>query len=176
MYAAHLAAGLAIKAAQPKAPTWAVLGAVFLPDLFWLVFSLGGLEPVGTGNFFDGWSHSVLSIVIQALVVALLSLRLGRTVALALGSAVLSHLPLDLPIHPRPLQLYPHSSESIGVFYKAWGVQMSWLGKSHYWWVEADVTLLLLVLYAFLALRSGFNANVVMASCILVAWIQVMFG
>lgn len=176
MYAAHMAAGLAIKAARPKAPTWAVLGAVFLPDLFWLGFSLGGIEPVGSGMFFDGWSHSVLSIVVQAVAIALLSLKMGRGVALALGGAVLSHLPLDLPIHPRPLELYPHSSEAVGVFFRSWGVQMSWLGKSHYWWVEADVTLLLLGVYAFLALRAGFKANVVIASCILVAWLQVMFG
>jgi len=176
MYAAHLAAGLAIKAAQPKAPSWAVLGAVFLPDLFWLGFSLVGIEPVGAGVFFDGWSHSVLSIVVQALAVVLLSLRLGRAVALSLGAAVLSHLPLDMPIHPRPLELYPHASHAVGVFFKSWGVQLSWLSKSHYWWVEADVTLLLLSLYAFLAVRAVFKTNVVIASCILVAWLQVMFG
>ena len=176
MYAAHLAAGLAIKASVPKAPTWAVLGAAFLPDLLWLGFSLRGIEPVESGTFFDGWSHSVLSIVIQALAVALLSLRLGRGVAVALGGAVLSHLPLDLPIHPRPLELHPHSSEAVGVFLKSWGVQVSWLGKSHYWWVESDFTMLLLGLCAFLALRSGFKTNVVIASVILVGWLQVMFG
>jgi hypothetical protein len=176
MYAAHLAVGLGIKAAAPKAPTWAVLGAAFLPDLFWLTFSKAGIEPVGPGIFFDGWSHSVLSIVVQALAVGLLSLKLERSVALALGGAVLSHLPLDIPIHPRALELYPHSLETVGVFFKSWGVQLSWLGKSHYWWVEADITLVLLVLYALLAVRAGFTSNVVLASAILVGWIQVMFG
>jgi hypothetical protein len=176
MYAAHLAAGLAIKAAVPKVPTWAVLSAAFLPDFFWLAFSKAGIEPVGAGIFFDGWSHSVVSIVVQALAVGLLTLKLGKSVAFALGGAVLSHLPLDMPIHPRPLELYPHSLESVGVFFKSWGVQLSWLGKSHYWWMEANIALVLLALYAFLALRAGFKSNVVLASAILVGWIQVMFG
>src|SRR4051812_26825912 len=42
VFAAHLAAGLVIKAAQPKAPAWAVLTGAFLPDLFWIAFALAG--------------------------------------------------------------------------------------------------------------------------------------
>ena len=70
MYAAHLAAGLAIKAAEPKAPAWAVLTAAFLPDLFWIGFAAVGAEPANGTMFFDGWSHSVVSILIQAAVFA----------------------------------------------------------------------------------------------------------
>jgi len=109
-----------------------VLGAAFLPDFFWLGLSVAGIEPVDKGVFFDGWSHPVLSIVVQAV--------------------------------------------AIGVFFNSWGVQFSWLGKSHYWWMETDITLLLLIPYAVLALRSGFKSNVVIASMILVGWIQLMFG
>ena len=65
MYAAHLADGLAIKAAEP------------LPDLLWLGLSIGGVEVVGRGTWFDGWSHSVASILVQAPLVCALCWRQG---------------------------------------------------------------------------------------------------
>src|SRR5690348_9077520 len=61
MYAGHLAAGLAIKVAQPRAPMAALMSLVFLPDFLWLGFSVSGLELVEPGQWFDGWSHSVAS-------------------------------------------------------------------------------------------------------------------
>jgi len=118
MFAAHLAAGLAIKAAQPKVPAWAVLTGAFLPDLFWIGLAGGGIEPSSDTMFFDGWSHSVASIVVQAVLFALCFYRYGRAVVIAVGLAVLSHLPLDALIHPRPLELWPHARLLLG--YPSW--------------------------------------------------------
>jgi hypothetical protein len=176
MYAAHFAAGLAINAAEPRAPTWAVMGAVFLPDLFWLGLSLANVEPVGPGLFFDGWSHSIAAMALQALIAGLVFLPYGRSVAIALAGAVLSHIPLDIPIHPRPLELYPHSAATIGAAFRGWGVDPSWFGKSHYWWVETDVILILLAIYAVLSPRAGIRPNIVAAGAILVAGLQIAFG
>jgi hypothetical protein len=108
MYAAHFAAGLAIKVAEPRAPMAALLGLAFLPDLLWLAFSVSGFELVEPGQWFDGWSHSIASIILQAAIVAMVWWRQGVGVSVALACAVLSHLVLDLPIHPAPLEWYPH--------------------------------------------------------------------
>ena len=112
MYAAHVAAALAIKAIRPKAPVWALVGAAFLPDLLWLALAMGGVENVDAATWFDGWSHSMLSILLQAAACTALAWRRDRGVALAIGAAVASHLLLDLPMHPARLQLYPHDRDS----------------------------------------------------------------
>jgi hypothetical protein len=65
MYAGHFAAGLAVKVAEPRAPMAALLGLAFLPDLLWLGFSVGGIELVAPGRWFDGWSHSIASIILR---------------------------------------------------------------------------------------------------------------
>ena len=116
MYAGHFAAGLAIKVAEPRAPMSALLGLVFLPDLLWLGFSVSGIELVEPGLWFDGWSHSIASIILQAAIVAMLWWRQGVAVSAAVAGAVLSHLILDLPIHPAPLEWYPHATAGIGNF------------------------------------------------------------
>jgi hypothetical protein len=174
MFAAHLAAGLAIKAAQPKAPAWAVLTGVFLPDLLWIGFAGAGLEPAGDAVFFDGWSHSIALIMVQAIVFALCFARLGRPVMLAVGMAVLSHIPLDALIHPRPLELWPHSAWVLGVPDWTWGQATLWLTKSRYWWVQLAVTVPLLGLY-WRASRSRLAPNLIRASCLVVLGVHFVF-
>jgi hypothetical protein len=66
MYAAHFAAGLAIKSYAPKAPTWALLVGAFLPDFFWVAFGLAGIEPSQGTAFFDDWSHSLAMVILWA--------------------------------------------------------------------------------------------------------------
>ena len=39
MYAAHFAAGLAIKGKVEKAPLWALLIGAFVPDFIWIVLA-----------------------------------------------------------------------------------------------------------------------------------------
>jgi len=167
MYAGHFAAGLAIKVAEPRAPMAALLGLVFLPDLLWLGFSVGGLELVEPGQWFDGWSHSVASILLQAAIVAMLWWRQGVGVALALACAVLSHLILDLPTHPAPLEWYPHASAGIGNFLH---------GKTTAWWVEAAIVACGVSIYLAGSRRAGVDKAAASAAAILVAWLHVAFG
>lgn len=166
MYAAHFAAGLAIKVAEPRAPMAALLGLVFLPDLLWLGFSVGGLELVAPGQWFDGWSHSIASIILQAAIVAMLWWRQGVGVSVAVTCAVLSHLVLDLPIHPAPLEWYPHATEGIGNF----------LGKANGWWVEAAIVVGGVSIYLAGSRRAGVDKATASAAAILVAWLHVAFG
>lgn len=167
MFAAHLAAGLAIKAAQPKVPAWAVLIGAFMPDLFWIGFSGAGIEPADGARFFDGWSHSVASIIVEAIVFALAFYRLGRSAMMAIGLAVLSHLPLDALIHPAPLELWPHAPMVLGVSDWTWGQVAFALGKSRYWWTQLAVTVPLLAFYA-IASRKRLPTNLIVASCLVV--------
>jgi hypothetical protein len=44
MYVGHFAAGLAIKAREPRAPTWALLVGVGLLDILFGPFVLAGIE------------------------------------------------------------------------------------------------------------------------------------
>ncbi|MGH8638917.1 MAG: hypothetical protein ACREUZ_17415 [Burkholderiales bacterium] len=44
MYVGHFVAGLAIKAQEPRAPTWALLVGVGLLDLLFGPFVLAGIE------------------------------------------------------------------------------------------------------------------------------------
>jgi len=174
MFAAHFAAGLAVKAAQPKAPAWAVLSGAFLPDLFWIGFAGAGAEPTGDAAYFDGWSHSVASIAIQALLFALCFRRFGRGVMIAAAIAVLSHLPLDALIHPSPLELWPHSAIVLGPPTWAWGQVGSALGKSQYWWVQLAIVAPLLGFY-WRGMSGRLPSNLAAASCLLVIGLHLAF-
>jgi hypothetical protein len=176
MYAGHFAAGLAIKVAEPRAPMAALLGLAFLPDLLWLAFSVGGLELVDPGQWFDGWSHSIASIVLQAAIVAVLLWRQSRGVSAALACAVLSHLILDLPIHPAPLEWYPHATAGFGNFLHGWAGNAAPFGKTNGWWVEAAVVACGLSLYWAGARRVGVDKAPAGAVVILIAWLHVVFG
>jgi len=129
MYAAHFAAGLAIKSQAPKAPTWALLVGAFLPDFFWIAFGLAGIEPSQGPAFFDDWSHSLAMVLLWAFLFSLPFWRRGLAVVVPVWLAVFSHFLLDLPIHPKNLALYPHSSIHLG-----WGLWR--IGPRNYWWVQ----------------------------------------
>lgn len=176
MYAAHVAAALAIKSVQPNAPVWALVGAAFLPDLLWLALSIGGVENVDAPTWFDGVSHSVLSILLQALACTALLWRRDRGVALAIGAAVASHLLLDLPMHPAPLQLYPHAPVAIGDFLHGWAGVPAALGRSNGWWTETAVAVALLALYTLRSRAAGIRPNIVAASALFVVSLQCVYG
>jgi membrane-bound metal-dependent hydrolase YbcI (DUF457 family) len=123
MYAGHFAAGLAIKARVPRAPTWGLLLGVGVLDLLFGPFVLAGIErasltpglsPGFSLDYID-WSHSLLMSVVWAFLYGLLFARLGRTVALAMGVAVFSHFVLDLVMHPSDLALWPNAATHLGL-------------------------------------------------------------
>jgi len=175
MFAAHFAAGLAVKGRVPRAPASALLTAVFLPDLLWVALARAGVEPeYPPRGFFDDWSHSVVMIVVWSSLFAVFFLRRDRVVAAAVWVAGLSHLALDFLIHPARLALYPHSRLHLGWDLWQWGQQKSRLGPNHYWWVEAACVVILLTVYATSWRRSAIPPKIVAASCLLVAGLHLL--
>jgi hypothetical protein len=174
MYAAHFAAALAIKGRAPEAPAWALITAAFLPDAVWITLAGAGIEPTGPTTFFDDWSHSLLSIATEATAFALIFLRQGRRVWAPIWLAGASHFLLDLPIHPRLLALYPHSAVHLGAPLWDWGAARSWLGMSHYWWVQAGATAILLVIYLSGVRRAAIAPNLAVASCLTVVGLHFL--
>lgn len=154
MYAGHFAAGLAIKAHTPKAPTWALLVGVGLPDiLFGPLVLLGverasitpGLSPGFSLDYID-WSHSLAMSLVWSIAYATCFVRFGRRVVAAMGFAVFSHFLLDLPMHPADLALWPGSMVHLGFgLWRAlptgwWFVELAVLGFGlGYYWHRARV-------------------------------------
>ena len=169
MYAAHFAAGLAVKGRIQRAPLWALMTAVFLPDFLWIILARSGAEPeYPPRGFFDDWSHSVVMILVWSSLFALPFWRRDWMVAVAIWMAGISHLVLDFLIHPRRLAIYPHASIHVGWDLWQYGQQKSRLGPNHYWWIEATFIVVLLAIYALSWKRSQCPPRIVIASCLLV--------
>ena len=136
MYAPHFAAALAIKSRVPSAPTWALLIGAFVPDLLWIALARIGIEPAQTSNFFDDWSHSLVSVSILATLFASAFLRNGKPAVVAIWLAVFSHFLLDVPVHPKRLALAPLTGLYLGWDLLAWGSRLGWLGANNDWWLQ----------------------------------------
>jgi len=174
MYAPHFAAALAIKRKSPGAPLWALLIGAFIPDLVWMALARLGIEPAQTSNFFDDWSHSLVSVAILATLFALAFLRRGKPVVVAVWLAVFSHFVLDFPVHPKRLALAPLTGVYLGWDLLAWGSRPGWWGAINDWWLQLAVLLVLLLVYAIGARRSDTSPATVAASCTLLMGIQLL--
>jgi hypothetical protein len=174
MYAAHFAAALAIKGQAPEAPAWTLFTAAFLPDFAWVAFGLAGIEPSQGSAFFDDWSHSVAMILVWATLLAAFFWREGLRVALPVWLAGVSHFVLDLPIHPKNIALFPRSSLHLGWNSWSYGLSRSWLGATHYWWIELSALVLLIAVYIHGARRARFALNLILASCVLTIGLHLM--
>jgi hypothetical protein len=123
VYVGHFAAALALKAAEPRAPTWGLLVGVGLLDLLFGPFVLAGIErasitpAVSPGFSLDyiDWSHSLVMALVWSVLFAQAFRRLGPAVMTAMGLAVFSHFLLDVPMHPPDLALWPGSDVHMGV-------------------------------------------------------------
>ena len=149
MYVGHFAAALAIKAQEPKAPTWALLVGVGFLDILFGPFVLAGIEratvtpAVSPGFSLDyiDWSHSLIMSVVWSILFAAAFVRRGPRVMFALGVAVFSHFVLDLPMHPSDLALWPNSNAHIGLgLWRTlpsgwWFVELAVIGAlwAYYW-------------------------------------------
>jgi hypothetical protein len=147
MFAGHFAAGLAIKAAEPRAPTWAILLGTGFVDVLFGAFLVAGIErasitpgvsPGFSLDFID-WSHSLLMSLVWAAVYAVWFLKQGKLIAAVCGFAVFSHFLLDFPMHPGDLALWPHSAAHVGL-----GI---WTRLPQGWWVFELVFILLCASY-----------------------------
>jgi hypothetical protein len=174
MYAPHFAAALAIKGRTPEAPLWALLIGAFIPDLLWIALARIGIEPAQTSNFFDDWSHSLVSVAILASLFALAFLRRGRHIFIAMWLAVFSHFVLDFPVHPKRLVLAPMTHIYLGWDLLAWGSRPGWLGAINDWWLQLAVLLVLLVIYATGAAEARIQPTAAAASSALLIGIQLL--
>ena len=160
MYAPHFAAALAIKGRVREAPLWALLIGAFIPDLLWIALARIGIEPAQASNFYDDWSHSLVSVAILATLFASAFLRRGKPVFIAIWLAVFSHFLLDFPVHPKRLALAPLTGVYLGWDLLAWGSRPGWLGAINDWWLQAAVLLVLLLVYATAARRNNLQPAV----------------
>jgi hypothetical protein len=119
MFVGHLAAALAARRVEHRAPLGALVAAAFALDLIWPVLLLAGVESVridpGNTAFtplaFDNypWSHSLSMAIVWSIAagrVAAAVLKHARA-GLVVGLTVLSHWVLDFVTHRPDLPLWP---------------------------------------------------------------------
>jgi len=119
MFVGHYSAALAAKAAQPKAPMWALVAGAQLIDIGWSVLVVTGAErgridPALPGSplvlDYMPFTHSLPGALAWAFAAAVLAkylLRLTWTPAIMIGAVVFSHWLLDLLVHRPDLELFP---------------------------------------------------------------------
>jgi hypothetical protein len=176
VYAAHFAAGLAIGSRAPRAPIGALLAGCFLPDLVWITLAASGIEPSGPpAGFSDDWSHSLLSVLVEATAFALFFARCGMRVWGPVWLAVGSHFPLDVLIHPKPLALYPHAALRAPWDLWSWGTVKTSFLLTHYGWVQLDVVVALGFVYALGARKNMVPTNLIAATALFLLGLQLLF-
>ncbi|MDX2276430.1 MAG: hypothetical protein NW206_13350 [Hyphomonadaceae bacterium] len=119
MFVGHYAAALAAKAAEPKAPLWALVAAAQLVDIGWSAFIIAGIEHADVDPTLPGstlvlhdmpWTHSLPAAAVWSLGGLLLArglLRASWGASLAIGITVFSHWLLDFLVHRPDLLLWP---------------------------------------------------------------------
>jgi hypothetical protein len=174
MYAGHFAAGLAIKASEPRAPTWAVLLGVGFLDVLFGLFVLLGIErasltpghPPGFRLDFIDWSHSLSASLFWAILFAVPFIRRGGQVAAWIGVAVFSHFLLDFPMHPGDLALWPHSQVHVGL-----GL---WVAlPTGWWWLEMAFIAATCLYYVMRARKDRSFGGRPIAACAVVVFLHV---
>lgn len=115
MFTGHFAAALVIKPQVPETPSWALFAGTAVLDFLWAPFTLLGWEIWEKGNIQIPWTHSLVMALVWSMAYALLFMRRGRTIMLALGAAVFSHFVLDYLVHEPHLTLFPGSTVRFGL-------------------------------------------------------------
>jgi membrane-bound metal-dependent hydrolase YbcI (DUF457 family) len=136
MLAGHFAAAAAMKAKEPRVPTWALVVGVQVLDILFMVFVGLGIERMtktpgeaaGIRLDFIDWSHSLAMALVWTALYAALFFRRGRVVVVWCAIAVFSHFVLDFFMHPPDLALWPHSAAQVGL-----GL---WTHRPLWWFVE----------------------------------------
>jgi hypothetical protein len=150
VYAGHFAAGLALKAKEPDAPTWGILLGVGFLDLIFGPLVLLGVERVsvtparspGFSLDYIDWSHSLVMALIWAGLFGVMFFRWGRRVVAVMAVAVFSHFVLDLPMHPPDMALWPGSGTHLGFgLWQAlptgwWFVELALIGLAGWYYLR----------------------------------------
>jgi membrane-bound metal-dependent hydrolase YbcI (DUF457 family) len=114
MYPGHFAAGLALKVAEPRTPTFALMIGVGLLDLIYGVLVAFHIEGGGFEHFITPWSHSLLMALVWSALFAACYRRSGTRVAVVLFASVMSHWILDVFSHHPDMSLWPYSRMEFG--------------------------------------------------------------
>ena len=146
MYPGHFAAGLALKAAVPRAPTLGLMIGIGLLDFGYGLLVPFGLEGGTFAHIDCTWSHSLVSALLLSGLFAAAYAGHGRAVVAAMAGAVFSHWVLDVASHNPDIDLWPHSAVELGC-----GPWTGGLGG----WLEALVTVAGFALYVRAARRGG---------------------
>jgi membrane-bound metal-dependent hydrolase YbcI (DUF457 family) len=149
MYPGHFAAGLALKAAEPRASTLGLMLGVGLLDIIFGVLVPFGVEGGGFSHFVTPWSHSLLMALVWSSLFGAAYLGSGSRVAAVMFLAVFSHWVLDVLSHNPDMQLWPYSKIELG-----YGPAFGGLGG----WFEASVSALGVLIYTVWARRPA-NAD-----------------
>ena len=120
MFIGHFGVAFGLKRWAPRASLGELVAATWWADILWTVFLLLGWEHVRISagdtkwtplDLYDyPWSHSLLSLVIWALVLGALyrTWRNDWSGAVAVGIGVVSHWLLDWITHRADMPLYPY--------------------------------------------------------------------
>ena len=115
----HAATALLVKRKYPAAPILWLLLSVQLMEILWVIFNYLGLERTTTEQTVESvsdvhlaympYSHSILSGLLFAIAGYYFARKLSnnRSVGLAVGLAIVSHLILDLITHAPDIALAP---------------------------------------------------------------------
>ena len=170
MYAGHFAAALGLKAATPRAPTWALVAGAGALDLAFGTLVIAGREgfapDYAASHLLDiPWSHSLVTAALLGAGFAACFRAKGRTVMLAVFAAVVSHWLLDLLVHRPDMALWPGSTKRLG--YAALFGPVSG-------WAETLIVLVLTLAYALAARRPAGHGRHWPAVCGLMAVFWLM--
>ena len=170
MYAGHFAAALALKAAKPETPTWALILAGGALDVAFGALVILGVEGAMpdykvSHRLLLPWSHSLLSALAIGLVFAGMFYKRGLSVMAVLFAGVLSHWALDVLVHRPDVPLWPWGGPLLG-FADVFGSVSGWF--------ETVAVVLFLAFYIYGAgTRSTFGGRRLAAClCIGVFWIM----
>jgi membrane-bound metal-dependent hydrolase YbcI (DUF457 family) len=115
MYPGHFATGLALKAIEPRSPTWGLMVGVVLLDFLFGAFVLFHVEGGTIGHLDIPWSHSLTMSLVWSALFASCFWRFGRRVTIIMFVAVMSHWVLDALSHRPDILFWPGSGTPIGL-------------------------------------------------------------
>ena len=174
MFAAHLAAGLALRTARSSPPTAVLLVGAFVPDFVWIALAGLGWDKAGSPTASDTWSHSVASILVLGVIYATVAPARSNRGRLLIFAAVISHLFLDALVHPQPIEMFPNAALKAAWNLWSWGQERQILGFNNYCILQAVVTALLAGIYAVRARLAGIGRASVSATLAALAFVHLV--
>jgi hypothetical protein len=124
--AGHFGFAAAVKSRAPAAPTWALMLASVWMDVIFTPLLLTGVETMqpygggdgkayGTAIIHADWTHSLVGALVIAVTFGLVcAIPWGKKIGAVMGSVVVSHWVLDLPMHHHDMPLLPGHAGTLG--------------------------------------------------------------